>query len=97
MRWRQLMYAWKSKSWKTKFLWRNSRIGNFKSDISGKEFPENLKVNAGQIKSEILQKIREANPGFDETCCLSVSELNEYRNRYIQPRLCNADGTVSIA
>jgi uncharacterized membrane protein len=70
-------------------------MGNFKSDISGKEFPENLKVNAGQIKSEILQKIREANPGFDETCCLSVSELNEYRNRYIQSSLELEVGTLS--
>ena len=68
---------------------------NFKSDISGKEFPENLKVHAGQIKSGILQKIKEANPGFNETCSLSLSELNEYRNRYIQSSLELEVGTLS--
>ncbi|NOS55446.1 MAG: DUF1003 domain-containing protein [Cyclobacteriaceae bacterium] len=70
-------------------------MGNFISDLSGKEFPENQKVHSGQIKSEILQKIKEANPGFNETCSVSVSELNEYRNRYIQSTLELEVGTLS--
>lgn len=70
-------------------------MGNFKSDISGKEFAENLKVHARQLKSGILQKIRETNPGFDETCCLSVSELNEYENRDILSTLELEVGTLS--
>jgi len=70
-------------------------MGNFISDLSGKEFPENQKVQAAQIKSGILSKIKQENPGFNETGCLSVSELNEYRNRDIQSTLELEVGTLS--
>lgn len=70
-------------------------MGNFISDLSGKEFPENQKVQAAQIKSGILSKIKQENLGFNETGCLSVSELNEYRNRDIQSTLELEVGTLS--
>jgi uncharacterized membrane protein len=70
-------------------------MGNFISDLSGKEFPENQKVQAAQIKSGILSKIKQENLGFNETGCLSVSELNEYRNRDIQSTLELEVGTPS--
>jgi uncharacterized membrane protein len=70
-------------------------MGNFISDLSGKEFPENQKVQAHQIKSGILSKIKQENPGFNEAGCLSISELNEYGNRYIQSTLELEVGTLS--
>jgi uncharacterized membrane protein len=70
-------------------------MGMFKSDLSGKEFPDNLKVRANEIRSGIFQKIKETNPHFDESSCLSQSELTEYRNRYISSTLEQEVGTLS--
>ena len=62
-------------------------MGMFKSDLSWEEFPESQKVRANEIRSGIFQKIKETNPHFEETCCLSQTELTEYRNRYISSTL----------
>jgi uncharacterized membrane protein len=70
-------------------------MGTFKSDLSGKEFAENQKVIGSSIKEGVLLKIKEANPHFDEKCCLSISELNDYRNQYIHSTLEKEVGTLS--
>jgi uncharacterized membrane protein len=70
-------------------------MGTFKSDLTGKEFAENQKVIGSSIKEGVLQKIKEVNPQFDEKCCLSVSELNEYRNQYIHSSLQKEIGTLT--
>jgi len=67
----------------------------FKSDLTGKNYPEHQKVGAHQVRPEILQKIKEENPQFTDQACLSVSELNEYRNRYIGSLLEREVGTLS--
>ena len=70
-------------------------MGNFISDLSGKEFPENLKVNARNISTAILQKIKNEYPHFIESGYLSVSELNEFRNRYIESTMRDELGSLS--
>ena len=70
-------------------------MGNFISDLSGKEFPENLKVNARNISTAILQKIKSEYPHFVESGYLSVSELNEFRNRYIESTMRDELGSLS--
>lgn len=70
-------------------------MGTFKSDISGQLFSENQKIAAANIKEEILTKIKEENPRFDETCFLAQSELNLYRNKYIEATLQKEVGTLS--
>lgn len=70
-------------------------MGMFKSDLSGKEFDERQKVEGYSVKENVLLKIREANPNFNEQCCLSISELNQYRNQYIQSSLEKEVGTLT--
>ncbi len=70
-------------------------MGNFISDLSGKEFSEDVRVNAKVVRAALLQKIREEHPDFSEDGCLSVSELNEYRNRHIESTLQDELGSLS--
>ena len=70
-------------------------MGNFISDLSGKEFSEDVRVNAKVVRAALLQKIREEHPDFSEDGCLSVSELNEYRNRHNESTLQDELGSLS--
>ncbi len=56
---------------------------NFISDISKKEFPQSEKVLAKLVRKPIIELIKRDNPDFDENCHLALSELNDYRERYI--------------
>jgi uncharacterized membrane protein len=55
----------------------------FTSDISGKEFPQREKVAANLVRKPIADLIKKEHPEFDDSCSLSVTELNEYREKYI--------------
>ena len=55
----------------------------FTSDISGKEFPQREKVDASFVRKPIVDAIKKDYPEFDETCSLAMTELNEYREKYI--------------
>lgn len=70
-------------------------MGNFISDISGKEFPDNVKANAKVVRPAILKKIREQYPDFSDNGRLSFSELNEFRNRYIEATMREELGSLS--
>lgn len=70
-------------------------MGMFKSDLTGKEYPENQKIHSNEIRPGILQKIKEEHPEFDEKGSISHSELGEYRNRYISSTLEQEVGTLS--
>lgn len=56
---------------------------NFKSDLSGKDFPEQEKVSAEFVRKPIIDLIKKDVPHFDEDCSLAMSELNFYREKYI--------------
>ncbi|KGO88617.1 hypothetical protein Q765_01565 [Flavobacterium rivuli WB 3.3-2 = DSM 21788] len=55
----------------------------FTSDVSGKEFPQREKVAATLVRKPLVEMIKKDHPEFDETCSLAMSELNEYREKYI--------------
>lgn len=55
----------------------------FTSDISGKEFPTREKVDASLVRKPIIDAIKKDHPEFDDTCSLAMTELNEYREKYI--------------
>jgi uncharacterized membrane protein len=55
----------------------------FISDISGKEFPQREKVAANLVRKPIIDVIKKDYPEFNDDCSLAMSELNEYREKYI--------------
>lgn len=55
----------------------------FISDLSRKEFPLQDKVTASTIRKPILALICEEHPSFDPAGCLSMTELNYYRQKYL--------------
>jgi uncharacterized membrane protein len=67
----------------------------FKSDVSGKEFPGNEKVAATMIRQPIYDVIKQENPFFDDSCHLSVTEHNQYREKYITEFLQRELGELS--
>lgn len=67
----------------------------FKSDISGKEFPGNEKVAATMVRQPIYDVIKQDNPIFDDSCHISVTELNQYREKYITEFLQRELGELS--
>lgn len=58
-------------------------MSTFRSDLSQTEFPVSERISARTIRGVILQLIRKENPDFDENCNLSISELNDYREKYL--------------
>lgn len=59
----------------------------FRSDLSGKLFPETEKVTAASVRESILGVIRRDHPDFDAKHFLALSELNHYREKYISEYL----------
>lgn len=68
---------------------------NFKSDLSGKEFPLSQKVEGRNIRASVVDTIKKEFPQFSDDTVLAVSELNEFRNKYIQDCLTNELGRLS--
>lgn len=66
----------------------------FTSDISGKEFSQREKVAAGLVRKPIIELIKKEHPEFDDSCSLSVTELNEYREKYIADFLLKKVGEL---
>ena len=58
-------------------------MNTFRSDLSGKEFPENEKISAKNIRQSLLHFINKTHPEFSKSCFLSIEEMNEYREKYI--------------
>lgn len=70
-------------------------MNTFISDLSKNEFPISDHVSAKTIRPSIRQLIERDHPGFDASCCLSVSELNVYRQKYIGEFLAKEIGEMS--
>ncbi len=66
----------------------------FVSSISKKEFPENEKVLGKSIRKSILDLIKMDYPDFDVKCYVSISELNQYRQKYIASYLVSEVGEL---
>lgn len=61
----------------------------FNSDISNSEFPISEKVSGKTIRQSLLNLIQNDNPQFTTDNYLSLSELNFYREKYIEHVLNN--------
>lgn len=61
----------------------------FHSDISNSEFPISEKVSGKTIRQSILDLIQNDSPQFTTDNYLSLSELNFYREKYIEQFLNN--------
>lgn len=68
---------------------------NFKSAISGTEFPSVQHVDAISIPKNILDLILEEHPEFDSSGPISLTELNYYRERYIAETLKKQVGELN--
>lgn len=66
---------------------------SFVSDLSGKEFPVNEKISSGTIRPSILSIMQGDKPGFAGAC--SLTELNHYRQKYIQGYLLREVGELT--
>lgn len=59
----------------------------FTSDLSGRKFPENKKVNLGMIRSNVLEYIKKEHPELEGDENIALSELYEYRSKYMEHSL----------
>jgi uncharacterized membrane protein len=65
------------------------------SDVSGKEFSDKEMVSAKLVRQPILDIIKKEYPHFDEKCSLALSELNQFREKYISDFLQQELGELS--
>lgn len=68
---------------------------HFTSDISGKIFPIEDCVPGKSVRNAVLKEIQKDHPGFNEDSRMTVSELNYYRQLYIQDLLSKEVGTLT--
>ncbi len=67
----------------------------FVSSISQKEFQETEKVHAKAIRKSIFNLIKNDVPEFNSKSLISISELNQYRQKYIAQYLVNEVGELN--
>ena len=67
----------------------------FNSDISNNEFPISDKVSGKTIRPSILELIIKENPEFTKDDFLSLSELNHFREKYIESFLTKQIGELT--
>jgi len=67
----------------------------FKSDISGKKFPASGKVSGTSVRDSIFNLIQKDNPEFTKEMFLSDSELNKYREKYVEVFLSKQIGKLT--
>ena len=67
----------------------------FKSDLSGKEFSVDQRIVAKNINPSLFERIRSEYPTLSETNSLALSELNDFRHKYIASNLQQNIGTLS--
>ena len=70
-------------------------MNTFRSDISGKEFPENERVSAKNIRQSLFHFINKTHPEFSKSCFLSIEEMNKYREKYISEFLNKKLGNLT--
>ncbi|MBN1651468.1 MAG: DUF1003 domain-containing protein [Bacteroidales bacterium] len=67
----------------------------FRSDLSNSEFPIEERVSGKTIRSSIFKLIEKDNPEFTTDKFLAMSELNNYRQKYVEEFLTNQLGSLS--
>lgn len=67
----------------------------FKSSLSKQEIPESETIHAATIRESIYNIIKKDNPGFTRKSVISISELNQYREKYLAAYLIKEVGELS--
>jgi len=67
----------------------------FISGLSNKEFPVSEKISGKIIRASVLELIQKENPHFKSEMILSINELNQYREKYIEIYLKKQVGELS--
>ncbi|MFZ7116091.1 MAG: DUF1003 domain-containing protein [Bacteroidota bacterium] len=67
----------------------------FVSDLSKESFSDEEKVKVSTINAKIFDLIKRDYPGITENSCISVTELNDYRVKYISSYLLSETGELS--
>lgn len=67
----------------------------FKSNISGSEFPISEKILAKNVRETIYVLIKVDYPKFNKKSLLSISELNRFRQKYLESYLMKEAGELS--
>src|SRR5262245_56973287 len=67
----------------------------FTSDLSGKSFPLNEKVKGKYVRESIMKIICKEHQQFSADQSLSLTELNRYRQQYIEEVLKDEAGRLS--
>ena len=70
-------------------------MNTFRSDLSGKEFPENEKISAKNLRQSLLHFINKTHPNFSKSCFLNIEEMNDYREKYISEFLNKKLGNLT--
>jgi uncharacterized membrane protein len=68
---------------------------SFISDLSGKEYPNTERVSGKSVRTSLLKLIQHDFPKFTNTQHLSITELNQYRQKYISDYLLSEIGELS--
>ena len=66
-----------------------------KSTIAGQEFPNSEMVPAKQIRETIFKLIKSEHPKFNRNSWVSISELNYYRQKYLETYLVSEAGELT--
>ena len=67
----------------------------FKSDISGKKFPVSDKISGTSVRKSVFDLIKKDKPDFTGDMFLSDSELNRYREKYVDVFLSKQIGKLT--
>lgn len=67
----------------------------FKSNISSKEFPKSEMILAKSIRASIFEYIKIQHPNFKKQSKISITELNRFRQKYLENYLLNEAGELS--
>ncbi len=67
----------------------------FRSDLSGKEFPLAERIYANTLRHSLLANIQKDYPEFTHEQCLSIDELNSFRETYISNLLQQEVGEIT--
>ena len=67
----------------------------FRSDISGKKFPVSDKISGTSVRKSVFDLIKKDKPDFTGDMFLSDSELNRYREKYVEVFLSKQIGKLT--
>jgi len=68
---------------------------SFVSDVSKKAYPITEKISGKAIRQCVLDEIKKDHPDFTDANVISLEEMNQFRNRYIQQSLAKELGNIT--